>query len=236
MIISKNMVYNELMNQYFKDKGVITVGYGSLNGLGDNITRGYPYGICIVLPLDGKVIERIPFGPDLSCFEAINATNSLLKKIGMEAQEFIEKQGYKAFSQARVKRNDNYATPLPHKTVATRAGLGWIGKSCQLVMKEFGSAIRISSILTDMPFITADPINRSQCGDCNLCVTVCPARAIRGENWDVHTQRDALLDLSACRGEIARRNNIFGTKGGAICAVCSAMCKYSQEYLRRAKG
>ena len=46
-------------------------------------------------------------------------------------------------------------TALPHKTIATRAGIGWIGKSALLVTAKYGSAIRLSSILTDTPIETA---------------------------------------------------------------------------------
>jgi epoxyqueuosine reductase len=232
---NKNMTYNELMNRFFKNKGVTAAGYGSLRGLGEAVRRGYSFGICIVLALDPDIIERIPLGPDLNCFKAINATNKRLKDISLETQEFIEKQGFKAFSQAMVRRDDHCITPLPHKTVATLAGLGWIGKSNLLVMEDYGSAVRLSSILTDMPFVTADPIYHSQCGNCNLCVTNCPAGAIQGTNWKVGVQRDALLDLEACRGEIARRGRILEAKGDASCSKCVAACKYSQEYLRRTK-
>ncbi|MGD8399620.1 MAG: reductive dehalogenase domain-containing protein [Bacillota bacterium] len=229
------MIYNELMNRYFKSKGVTAAGYGSLLGLGETVRRGYSFGICIVLALAPDIIERIPLGPDLNCFKAINATNKRLKDISLETQEFIEKQGFKAFSQAMVRRDENCITPLPHKTVATLAGLGWIGKSNLLVVRDYGSAVRLSSILTNMPFVTAEPVYHSQCGNCNLCVTNCPVGAIHGTNWEVGVQRDALLDLEACRGAIARRNSILGAKGDASCSRCVAACKYSQEYLRRTK-
>jgi epoxyqueuosine reductase len=229
----KRMTYNELMNQFFISKGVTAAGYGSLSGVSEAVRRGYSFGICIVLALDPDIIERIPLGPDLNCFKAINATNKRLKDISLETQEFIEKQGFQAFSQAMVRRDDHCITPLPHKTVATLAGLGWIGKSNLLVMRNYGSAVRLSSILTNMPFVTAEPIHHSQCGNCNLCVTGCPSGAVRGRNWKVGVQRDALLDLTACRGEIARRNSILGAEGDASCSKCVAVCKYSQKYLKR---
>jgi len=223
------------MDRYFKSKGVTAIGYASLEGLSEENRRGYSFGICLVLALDPAIIEEIPLGPDLNCFEAINATNKRLRDISLEAREFIEKQGFKAFSQALVKRDDNCTTPLPHKTVATRAGLGWIGKSNLLVMRDYGSAVRLSSILTDMPFDTAAPVIRSQCGECDLCATNCPAGAILGTNWEIGIQRDALLDLTACRGEIAKRNSILGAKGDAACSRCVAACRYSREYLERSK-
>ena len=73
--------------------------------------------------------------------------------------EFLLENGYQAYANTTkaVKQDDNWCTPLPHKTVATRAGLGWIGKNCLLVTKEYGSAVRLSSLLTDAPLPAGTP-------------------------------------------------------------------------------
>ena len=67
--------------------------------------------------------------------------------------------GYQSYANTTkaVKQDDNWCTPLPHKTVATRTGLGWIGKNCLLVTKEYGSAVRLSSLLTDAPLPAGTP-------------------------------------------------------------------------------
>jgi len=51
-------------------------------------------------------------------------------------------------------------------TVANRAGLGWIGHSAILVTPAFGKAVRLASVLTDAPFICAEPVLESRCGRC----------------------------------------------------------------------
>lgn len=71
--------------------------------------------------------------------------------------------------------------PLPkwhcHFGIATRAELGWIGKNCLLVTEKFGSAIRLSSLLTQVPLCYEEPVNRSHCGACRICVNnVLPVR------------------------------------------------------------
>lgn len=45
-------------------------------------------------------------------------------------------------------------TPLPHKTIATLSGIGWIGKNNMLVTPEYGSALCLGVVLTDMPLRT----------------------------------------------------------------------------------
>ena len=68
---------------------------------------------------------------------------------------------------------DNLGAELPHKTVATRAGIGWIGKCALLVTEKYGSAIRLTTVLTDMDLETDQPINGSKCGIAgNVKITV----------------------------------------------------------------
>ena len=82
--------------------------------------------------------------------------------------EFLKENGDQAFANTTkvVKQNDNWCTPLPHKTVAARAGLGWIGKNCLLVTERCGSAVQLSSFLTNAPMPAEKPVNESKCGKC----------------------------------------------------------------------
>jgi epoxyqueuosine reductase QueG len=50
---------------------------------------------------------------------------------------------------------------LPHKTAATRTGLGWIGRHCLLITRKFGSWIRLGTVFTDMALSSGKPIERS---------------------------------------------------------------------------
>ena len=92
-----------------------------------------------------------------------------------------------------------YNTTLPHKTVATRAGISWIGKSALLVTNEYGSALRLSSILTDAPLSISHPINKSRCGDCMICTNACPADVVSGKLWEVGLYCDEFFDPVKCR-------------------------------------
>jgi epoxyqueuosine reductase QueG len=92
-----------------------------------------------------------------------------------------------------------------HKTVATRAGLGWIGKCALLVTEEYGSAVRITSVLTDAPLEVNKPVNNSNCGTCNNCVRNCPAEASSGDLWAAGMKRETFFDYLACRNKTIER-------------------------------
>ena len=80
--------------------------------------------------------------------------NDLLGSLVRRGAELLEDRGHKAKPFAATKQAIDWnalTTRLPHKTVATRAGFGWIGKCALLVTKPFGSALRIATVLTDAP-------------------------------------------------------------------------------------
>jgi len=64
--------------------------------------------------------------------------------------KIIQNQGFQALALAASDRTDkvNIKGGFPHKTAVTRAGLGWIGRHCQLITRKFGSWIRLGTIFT----------------------------------------------------------------------------------------
>jgi len=84
-------------------------------------------------------------------------------------------------------------TALPHKTVATNSGLGWIGKSALFVTGQVGSAVRLSSLVTNAPLEYGRSVTESKCVSCMACTRACPAHAISGREWSVEIDRDDFL-------------------------------------------
>ncbi|MCR2821128.1 tRNA epoxyqueuosine(34) reductase QueG [Lederbergia panacisoli] len=66
---------------------------------------------------------------------------------------------------------------LVDRAVAERAGIGWSGKNCSIITPEFGSYVYLGEMITNLPFEPDDPMN-DQCGDCRLCLDVCPTGAL----------------------------------------------------------
>ena len=124
------------------------------------------------------------------------------------------------------------STPLPHKTVARLAGLGWIGKCALLVTPEFGSAIRLNSGVTDAPLDCDIPVEESRCGRCERCVQVCPVSAPTGEIWTSGSAREKIYDVRACFRETLRAPAAAGlAKEYVICGRCIAVCPYTRRAL-----
>lgn len=66
---------------------------------------------------------------------------------------------------------------LVDRAVAERAGIGWSGKNCSIITPEFGSYVYLGEMITNIPFTPDDPIE-NECGDCTLCLDVCPTGAL----------------------------------------------------------
>ncbi|MEL3962307.1 tRNA epoxyqueuosine(34) reductase QueG [Lysinibacillus endophyticus] len=66
---------------------------------------------------------------------------------------------------------------LVDRAVAERAGIGWSGKNCSIITPEFGSYVYLGEMITNIPFQPDNPIE-NECGDCRLCLEVCPTGAL----------------------------------------------------------
>ncbi len=67
---------------------------------------------------------------------------------------------------------------LSDRAVAERAGIGYSGKNCSIITPEFGSYVYLGEMITNIPFEPDTPIEED-CGDCNLCIDVCPTGALQ---------------------------------------------------------
>lgn len=66
---------------------------------------------------------------------------------------------------------------LVDRAVAERAGIGWSAKNCSVITPEFGSYVYLGELITNIPFAPDTPIE-DECGDCRLCIDVCPTGAL----------------------------------------------------------
>jgi epoxyqueuosine reductase QueG len=226
------------MDQAIRDmllaRGAAMVGYADLRRLPGAAAGGFPTGVAIALALDRRVMRGILNGPTAEYFEEYKRANSFLDELSAEAVALIQEKGFRAVAQKSTMGPDldraTLTAPLPHKTVATLAGLGWIGKTALLITEPFGSAVRLTSVLTDAPLKTAEPVERSRCGQCDCCVTACPAGASRNELWSAGMARAEMYDAFACFSKARELSSRVGVKE-TICGICIRVCPWTKRYL-----
>lgn len=211
--------------------GAALVGIGDMSEVPN---CSFPIGISVAVPVPVNIVKSLKKLPTREYYDTYYTLNNKLDGIICEGAEFLSKRGFNALAQTRnqvVLDREHWISPIPHKTVATRSGLGWIGKNCLLVTREFGSAVRISSFLTDAPLICDTSIDVSFCGECTLCVDACPAQALTGVLWKKKTKREQIIDVQKCY--IKQKEIMLASTGidQDLCGKCFAVCAYTNRYL-----
>ena len=224
------MRLSDEFRNYLISQGASLVGFADLNNVidGDMTT-----GISVAVALPKEVIRNISDGPTLDYYDTYHEVNKILNTIVLRGEAYLTERGYKAFAQTteRVEEYGIYRTKIPHKTVATNSGLGWIGKSALFLTKEYGAAIRLSSIITDAKLDYGSPVTKSICGDCMICANACPANAILGELWNIYRDRDEFYDAIACRKEARRLAKERIDREITLCGKCIEVCPYTRKYI-----
>jgi epoxyqueuosine reductase QueG len=215
-------------------RGADLVGFGDLAELPIEVREGLPAGVCVAVKYPKEVIRGIAGMPTREYYEYYDKLNERLDMLVTLGAGALQRLGYQAVAKTRAqvaREETEYGTLLPHKTVATRAGIGWIGKCALLVTPQYGSMVRISSILTDAPLQCAQPVNESRCGECMACADACPGGAVLGKNWDVRMEREMFYDAIKCRRTArARALQGFGVEISQ-CGKCVEVCPYTRNYL-----
>ncbi|MFC1726663.1 4Fe-4S double cluster binding domain-containing protein [candidate division KSB1 bacterium] len=227
-----------LVESLLPDKANYIFGFADLTGLLNEKYRGFDHAVVIGKKLDSDIIDRIADGPTLDYYEHYNAVNNNLLDTAEKIAEGLRAAGAASttvrptFLDSEI--DDDYyktlTTDFSHKMAATRAGLGWIGKTDLLISEKFGPGVRFAAVLTDFPLENIyPPVNKSKCGKCSICVDRCPADAANGELWDIDVFRDEFYDPFKCRDkarELTRKN--FG-KEVSLCGICISVCPVGKK-------
>ncbi len=220
------------------EEGADLVGFADVTAVAAEERRGMPRAISIAAALQPAIVSRIAKGPTQEYFREYGRANSLLSSLANRAAGLLKDRGFEAIAlEPTTEEFDavRLRAGLSHKIAATRSGLGWIGKNALVVTKPFGSAVRLTTVLTDAPLETGAPLDESRCGACTACVDVCPAKAPSGRNWRLGIYRDDFFDARAC----CRKATEFceaAAIDSTICGICIEACPWTRKYLKRTPG
>jgi len=226
------------LEDLLKENGASLVGFADMRGIPAGVAEAMPFAVSIAHALNPAIIQRIGTGPTDEYYTEYDRANKLLARLAGAAASLIAARGFGTLViEPTVKTIDGemektLRTPLPHKTAATRAGLGWIGKNALLVTETFGSAVRFATVLTEAEFDCGDPRDVSRCGDCTGCIEACPSHAPSGRNWKVGMDRDDFLDVRACYETCGGFRDEHGWDS-AVCGICIAACPWTKRYVER---
>ncbi|HTX69227.1 MAG TPA: epoxyqueuosine reductase [Thermoleophilia bacterium] len=200
-------------------------------GVAANVPRlpgapDYPVAISILMRLDPLVVRGLKHGPTLDYQQEYFRVNVALDDATGTLVDVLQVHGHRAERLQATYEKSNGEKPFPHKTAATVAGLGWIGKTALFVSPQFGPAVRLSTVFTDLELPGGEPVRESSCGACRQCVDACPAGCGRDVLWRPGMEREDLFDAGACRHQMSS----FTGVEAQICGICIAACPLSAQH------
>lgn len=137
---------------------------------------------------------------------------------------FIEQE----VEQSIVAGTYSDSAPILEREIASRAGLGWIGKNSCVISPEIGSTFLLGKIFLDYPLTTDSPFLKDLCGTCKKCIEACPTGCIL-PNRTIDSRRCLSYQTIENRGSIPQElrkltgNWLFG------CDICQMVCPWNQK-------
>jgi reductive dehalogenase len=183
--------------------------------VGTPIELPHKNAIVMIEGLDTKILKGAPKKQViLEVFRAY----SKLGHMAVILARYIRSLGY----PARAHIVTNYQLIVP--PLAIDAGVGELGRHGVLISKEFGSAMKMSVVTTDLPMVHDKKPNlgvEDFCRHCKICAENCPSGAISyGEKQVVRGVARYPFKAEACFK--------IWNETGTDCGVCIGSCPFSK--------
>lgn len=118
--------------------------------------------------------------------------------------------------------------PIDERYWAVQAGLGWKGRSCQLIIPRVGSFFFLGVLLLTPEADAYDHPVPERCGNCHACMDACPAHALLG-NGTMDARRCLSYLTIEYRGELSDETaNQMGTCFYG-CDRCAEACPWNKK-------
>ncbi len=199
---------------------------------GGSDAASYPRAISIGIVLLHAIVDQLPRREERAVaveyrHHAYDVANERLDLIASRLGSFLQRQGYRALPIPASERIDDekICAIFSHKLAAHLAGLGWIGKSCLLITPQAGPRVRWASVLTDSPLQPTGQRLGERCGDCQMCVEICPVRAFSGQPFREDEPREARYDARKCEKYF---KDLEKKTGLGVCGLCLYVCPFGK--------
>lgn len=185
--------------------------------LSPKVLEKLDYAVCLGVRLSAGILDEISDSPTRLYFHHYRTLNALLDQLALKTSNYIQRKGFQALPipASQILDWEKQKGHLSHRQLGVLAGLGWLGRNNLLVNKTLGSQFRLATILTNMPLKLDEPVKKD-CGNCRLCVTICPSGAIKDKPLD--------FDYIRCFEKLKefQRQHLVDQY---ICGVCVRICK-----------
>ncbi len=165
--------------------GVVKVA--DLPGHAENISRILTGAKCVLVTAAKHSIAAIgSLNNQVAQFDTLHTYDACQRSAHMTAR-FLESEGFPSVAIPAFipidmeKPKYGMRGEICWRRAGVRAGLGSYGENGLLVTPEFGSAVRISGIITTADLTADSPLKEDACDHCMRCLEACPAEALSGK-------------------------------------------------------
>ncbi len=144
--------------------------------------------------------------------------HNVLQKRANKLAQMLRDEGFSARAAVDT-------LPLLERAWAQRAGLGFIGKNCCLIVPGLGSHVLLSAVVTSAE-LTPDVPMRERCGACTLCLVRCPTQAFVGPR-EMDARRCISYLTIEQRGPIPQELRASMEDWVFGCDACQDVCPYN---------
>ena len=119
--------------------------------------------------------------------------------------------------------------PILERDLATRAGLGWIGKNTCLINPESGSYFLLAEILLGIDLPVDSPFASDHCGSCTRCIDACPTDCIL-PGRTIDSRRCISYLTIENKAEIPEGLRAFLGEWVFGCDICQTVCPWNIRF------
>ncbi len=192
-----------------------------MNGKPIDIPEEYKNAVVMLIKIDKEALEESPS----MVAGAQNALgySRMAFVIGCMAR-FIRTLGYKA-----IPMGNDTALSIP---LAVQAGLGEMGRNGLLITPEFGPAVKICKVFTDLPLASDEPRDfgiAGYCKKCKRCADTCEVDAISSEDEPSYQTVSESNNPGIKRWAVdVDRCYKFWVGNGGDCSSCISECIFTK--------
>ncbi len=233
----------ETASNFTKDLKEKVIGFGAdLVGIADvgplkklrvdppGLLGPFKRAVSIAVALPTAVFEQIGSCPTPNYRSIYQTANLILDQTALKTAIALQRAGFYSLpiAASQVLDRKNWYAAISHKAVARMAGLGWQGKNLLIITPQYGSRVRLVTVLTEAPLDIDKPVN-NRCGKCTMCQDACPVQAIKGVGTETHYEsRDEALYFSRCVEKVAGEFAQIPEIGVPICGICIKACPFGR--------
>ncbi len=194
--------------------GAGTVGICRIteDALFENYETPFRYAVVIVMPMNP---DEMQFLPEPRAALEVMHVYLKISRVAIKVASAIRAMGWPA-------RAYGESADILHIPLAVNAGLGELGKHGSLITQQFGSSVRLATVLTNMPLTVDEPVDicvEDLCLGCRRCTIDCPADAIVDDKRLVRGVKKWYVDFDRCVPYFVK------TLG---CGICIEVCPWTK--------